>query len=168
MKAFRDRSSPPDGGGICIFVDPETGQSFRHPYIGQVELQVRNFYRANQRPIKQGFALMVEDRICQDTPGADCIEVEDYKPPSQLSLLERTIQFGRAMIEWARSGFTCVSPEQYRERFQTCTVDDGSGDPCPEWNGEATFGYGKCGACGCTRVKLFLATEKCPKHKWKI
>lgn len=39
---------------------------------------------------------------------------------------------------------------------------------CPWWDAKAYFGLGKCGLCGCTSGKLYLAASQCPENppKW--
>ena len=64
-----------------------------------------------------------------------------------------------ATAKWAASGFQIVDQTQYAARVAAC-------DSCPQWDSAARFGLGKCRACGCTRFKRWLATEKCPLSKW--
>jgi hypothetical protein len=65
------------------------------------------------------------------------------------------------MIGFANSGFKTVSAAKYYERKAIC-------EACEHWQGEAMFGYGKCGKCGCASVKLAIASESCVMNppKW--
>ena len=64
-----------------------------------------------------------------------------------------------ATAKWVASGFKVTSQTQYAARVAAC-------DACPKWDSSARFGLGKCQACGCTRFKRWLASEKCPLGKW--
>ena len=49
-----------------------------------------------------------------------------------------------------------VTEAEYRTRSAVC-------EPCEFWDGSARAGLGKCSApgCGCTKLKRWLATERC-------
>lgn len=61
--------------------------------------------------------------------------------------------------KWAKAGFPIVSGEVLSERKGICAA-------CEFWNADAFGGLGRCGKCGCSGVKLRLATSKCPLKKW--
>lgn len=73
--------------------------------------------------------------------------------PSHAELLGNVASAG---ARWAAAGFPLVSDEAYRMRSAACAA-------CPLWDGAARMGLGKCNApgCGCTKLKRWLATEKC-------
>jgi len=54
-----------------------------------------------------------------------------------------------------------VTEEEYAARSVAC-------ESCPHWDGAARAGFGKCNApgCGCTKLKRYLTTERCPLGKW--
>jgi hypothetical protein len=81
--------------------------------------------------------------------------------PEEPTALEMAQNFGGAMLRWARAGFRTASAETAAARAAICA-------DCEFWAKDARFGLGKCRAkgCGCTSLKLWLATEKCPKGKW--
>lgn len=56
---------------------------------------------------------------------------------------------------------TLVSEERFLQVLQCC-------ESCSYWDDDARRGYGKCNApgCGCTRMKLHIATEACTKGGW--
>lgn len=68
--------------------------------------------------------------------------------------------FAAAMARVSAAAFNgrqvWVSEAEYRARLATCNT-------CELWDGEARLGLGKCKApkCGCSRFKLWLATEQC-------
>ncbi len=78
------------------------------------------------------------------------------------TLAEMTANFAGAMGDWARAGFPLAPIEVAKERRDTCEL-------CEFWDGAARMGLGKCNSakCGCTRLKFFLATSRCPEGKWK-
>lgn len=83
---------------------------------------------------------------------------EQLKEPSPAEMAQN---FVGAMAKWASSGFALVPREVYEARTAICLA-------CEFWDGAARLGLGKCKApgCGCTGMKRFLVTEKCPKDKW--
>lgn len=74
------------------------------------------------------------------------------------TLPELAANFTEAMGKWAAKGFKTVSLDVYENRLAIC-------GKCSFWDKDGWLGYGKCNApkCGCTRFKLWLATETC-KH----
>lgn len=76
--------------------------------------------------------------------------------PSQMAA-----NFLTATSAWASAGFPVVTQAQYQARLAVC-------GQCVFWNPSARLGLGKCTQphCGCTKFKLWMATEKCPIDKW--
>lgn len=77
------------------------------------------------------------------------------------SLRELSANFADAIARWSASGFKTATQDEYDSRAQIC-------DGCDRWDAKARLGLGKCSApgCGCTAMKRWLATEKCPLGKW--
>lgn len=78
--------------------------------------------------------------------------------PTLPELLARGMEaFGR----WVAAGLPIVSEELRQERGKIC-------QQCPFWDGAARWGLGSCNhaACGCTQLKWWLRTERCPAGKW--
>jgi len=77
------------------------------------------------------------------------------------SIADLASNFATAISRWTAAGFSTVTREQYDARAAVC-------DACEYWDGNARLGLGKCGApgCGCTAMKRWLSTEKCPLGKW--
>ena len=67
-----------------------------------------------------------------------------------------------ALRRWRGSGFAMTPGRERRIRSAICAV-------CPHWHGLGNLGLGECRApgCGCTRAKIWLATEACPLGKWR-
>jgi len=63
--------------------------------------------------------------------------------------------FNKAMLGWAKAGFKVVKREVYEHRQAICSA-------CEFWRPDARLGTGMCIKCGCSGVKLWLATSKCP------
>ena len=70
--------------------------------------------------------------------------------------------FAEAVKEWAGAGFAVASRETAMARGSTC-------GQCDLWDAAARLGLGKCNSpkCGCTMLKWFLASSRCPEGKWK-
>jgi len=72
-------------------------------------------------------------------------------PPS---LLQKTKNFSKAIINHACDGFTRVSEEEFKVRLDIC-------NECEQRDGMV------CKICGCfLNVKASWKSEKCPLHKW--
>lgn len=82
-------------------------------------------------------------------------------PPKEPTASELAANFGSALAKWSVAGFPVVSREIYEARASACA-------PCEFWNATARLGLGKCThkKCGCTKMKRWLVTEKCPLGKW--
>jgi len=79
--------------------------------------------------------------------------------PSTINLAKN---FGKAMLNYAKSGFKNVTTEQYKDRLKVCQGDD-INNPCEHYDN------GRCKHvdCGCfLSKKAWLATENCPIGKW--
>jgi len=76
------------------------------------------------------------------------------------SLINKALNFGDAIFEWAGSGFKTVSDEKINDRFSICRT-------CEFWDEKGFLNTGKCKKCGCsTELKLKLSTSTCPIGKW--
>ena len=65
----------------------------------------------------------------------------------------------KAAWAWAAAGLPVVTQLVYDGRRAIC-------DACEHWDATAFLGMGKCKACGCSSLKLWLATSRCPLKKW--
>jgi len=81
--------------------------------------------------------------------------------PPEPTVAELASNFSAALARWASSGFAVVTREQHAERMSACSS-------CEHWRPRERLGLGVCRApgCGCTRLKHWLATERCPLGLW--
>jgi hypothetical protein len=154
MVTIQHRNNVPPGGG-WIYIQPESGMAFKHPDLMHVKRMVKAHRIANNYPVGVNFDQEIEESICNSRPEL-CF---DNTPLADLTFFERVAKFASASIQWAASGFKVVNSHQYNQRLATC-------QQCEKWHGEKAFGLGQCGSCGCSGVKLFMVTEKCPLNKW--
>lgn len=148
---------PRNGRGYWIYVDPETGQEFKHPYFDQLRSMASKHRLANNLPIGVEWRAQFEENVCKNTPDVECY---DTTPPPKPTLSDLVKSAFSATVKWAKDGFRVVSDEKLIERRTIC-------EGCDFWAGDgAYFGLGKCAKCGCSGLKLFLPTEKCPIRKW--
>jgi hypothetical protein len=66
-----------------------------------------------------------------------------------------------AVADWAAAGFALAGEVDLKARLTAC-------EACPLWDPAARAGLGRCkhGACGCSKFKRWLASERCPAGKW--
>jgi hypothetical protein len=159
MKVPNPSKVPP--GGAYHYTDPETGESFSHPYFGQLRNLASAHRQANGLPIPVNFDEQFENNVCEHTPTANCVPDSENTSPGQLAA-----RAARALTNWARSGFKTARGEALAARQRICMGDLTDGTPaCSYWHG-TTFLQGRCKRCGCRSSKLFLASESCPIGKW--
>lgn len=65
-----------------------------------------------------------------------------------------------SMKNWAKSGFKRVKMAELDRRLAICRG-------CEFWQENGNYSLGRCDKCGCTKYKLYLATESCPIGKWE-
>lgn len=83
--------------------------------------------------------------------------------PTDAPILTKLFRLRHELTAWARAGLPLAPREQRRARLAIC-------QQCEFYAPAGNFGLGECKApgCGCTRLKLALATSKCPltPPKW--
>ena len=72
------------------------------------------------------------------------------------TISEMSKSLASSMVGWAKAGFALASDEVKDERLSICRG-------CEFWKEGK---YGRCMKCGCSGIKLWLASEKCPIGKW--
>lgn len=92
---------------------------------------------------------------------ADCPHLTGTPQPAVITFAQLTSELKAALWEWAKAGFPVADERVIARRRALCVA-------CPEWDGAARLGAGKCGKCGCTQFKFWLETEKCPLRKWDL
>jgi len=83
------------------------------------------------------------------------------KLPQEPTAIELAANFSSAVSKWIKAGFPVVPKEQFDARSAVCAS-------CEFWDNQARMGLGKCThkRCGCTKMKRWIATERCPIGKW--
>lgn len=153
-------------GGYCRYRDPDDGWEFAHPYYDHVKNEAFRHRTSSNLEIPTDWDFFFDQAYCKSTPQA-CVEIQTIPESSPLSKTQLAINFARSMGQWAMSGFKIASAEVLKERHAQCEGDIEGGIPrCPHfasWNG---FSIARCGKCGCSMLKTYIATEKCPIGKW--
>ncbi len=103
--------------------------------------------------------LLIEADVCarihaEHPPGLSIAVTPEISFPS---LPELARNFLSATARWITAGLPVVDRAQFEQRVTVCKT-------CPEWLGDALIP--RCRKCGCTALKPWLATEKCPLGKW--
>lgn len=159
-------SVPP--GGYWRFRDPDLPDAppIAHPYYTQVKARAHAQRVAANLPIPIQWDDWFDMQVCQGTPQG-CFEVPATPAePEESSWLKLAAQFTFAMVAWAKQGFPITPWEVYRARHETC-AGSSTTPRCQRFSYFTGTGLAKCGACGCSMLKLYLRTSKCPLNKWK-
>lgn len=81
--------------------------------------------------------------------------MEDNKEPN---LIDKAKNLGSAITDWAtKDGFKKVTEEQFKIRKNICSN-------CPHWDNTAFSNVGRCKLCGCSVMKLYIPSSKCPDN----
>ncbi len=81
--------------------------------------------------------------------------------PVEPKLIDQAANLTKALSKWAKSGFKVANKKTISIRKSNC-------ESCEFWKHNGNMGLGKCNhaECGCTKVKWWLESEKCPVGKW--
>lgn len=153
MRKVRDNSAGAIGG-LWIWKHPETGFVVRHSNYAGCRIEVKRFLRANNYPIGGNFEEEFEENLCANGAPNLC---EEFIPPT---LLEKMSAFAQALY---RAG------KQWREPMVTADVLQERRDICEACNfygGSTSILRVACQKCGCTSLKQFLTSSRCPIGKW--
>jgi hypothetical protein len=164
MKRPTQRGVVPPGG-YCRYVDPDAGFECKHPYYDTVKTQARLGRVKHGLPIPFDWDAWFDNEYCKSTPTA-CVDVGEVPVETAPNWVTLALQFGHSMVGWAMSGFKVVTWEEFKERYSTCTGND-TKPRCPQFTNFKAFGIPRCGACGCSSIKLAIRNAVCPKGKWK-
>lgn len=154
MKFFKLQSMVPPNGGWW-WVHPESGRKLDGSSYNVLMDEIRRFCRANNYPIPPGLDQDVINVICERTPEF----CSDGDPPT---VKDRLGMFMRAIVEWVGTGAKVTTHEQFEERLAQCKA-------CQYYNGSSSITTIACRKCGCSKLKLFLASEQCPlpEPRWQ-
>lgn len=140
--------------GQFQMVHPISGARFRKHYVEGVQAMYLEHCEANGYPIPSQQEMI--EIICKSSPAPQLCYDSDEPP-----FVEKARTFLSDLGRWALSGFKVTTQEQLDARLEVCQA-------CPYWGG-TTGGQlvsSRCGKCGCSGLKLALATSKCPLGKW--
>ena len=162
----------PNAALVTTLCPPDTGRSFivtleDSPTIQELFVEGKPVYKcsilgnlcafAMRRPGSVIRDLAVSDSFTLASPVGVTLEHEVTTPlPSGIDM---TKNFGSSILAWAVSGFPVVDRQTFTARLANCAA-------CPFWKPRARFTLGKCEKCGCTKLKHWLATERCPDKRW--
>ena len=86
--------------------------------------------------------------------------MENRKVPN---LVDKARSLGTAVTDWVtQDKFSKVTDEQFQARKTICLS-------CPNWDNTGYNNTGKCKLCGCSVMKLYIPSAKCPDHppRWQ-
>ena len=103
-------------------------------------------------------AQLVESDAFECPYGLEAASFDALAPPTVVGLVKN---FTKAAGVWAAAGFPVVSKGVFTARLTICRT-------CSLWDEDGYAGAGRCrhGSCGCTKLKHWVKTEKCPLELW--
>jgi len=155
MKKVRDNASGAIGG-FWIWKHPETGHVVRHSNYAGCRNEVKVFLRANSFPITSQFEEEFEQNLCANGAANLC---EEFIPPT---LLEKATSLGRALYQAAKQWREPLcTAEELESRREICKG-------CNYFSGSTSLLKVSCQRCGCSGLKIALASSRCPlpEPKW--
>lgn len=149
---------------ICVFILNEWPRISRHKAIRSsifsthrgaivIPYQMRGGSVAAYLPTSVGSCGAVEPFDFENPP-SDVV----YAPEDK-ALLQKAGKLSKALFDWAKAGFALAPADVCTQRKSIC-------QGCEFWKGDGFNGMGKCTKCGCSGVKLKLATSSCPIGMW--
>ena len=157
---------------VTTLCPPDTGRSFLvtlgdEPTIQEIHVDGEPVYKcsilgtlcafAKRRPGSVFRDIAISDSFTLSAPvGVTLAHEATTVMPGGIDMVRN---FGAAAMAWVASGFQIVPKETFTARLAICAA-------CPFWKPRARFSLGKCDKCGCTKLKHWLATERCPDKRW--
>lgn len=140
---------------MWTYTHAETGTKMTASSFENLLIKAKAWHRTNNFPIPHDFGQIIAEQICAVAPDF-CYSTE---PPT---LAEKLRTVAAAMKNWIRQRAPIASAEVILERQSIC-------ESCELFGGVRSVGFVSCGRCGCTGLKVYLATEKCPlpEPRWK-
>lgn len=163
MKRPKSRGTVPLGG-LCRYIDPDEGFRISHPYWDFCKARAKDERIRRGLPIPFNWDAMFEEGFCKGTPQA-CDDLPEAPSESSPNWMSLAVQFGTSLGRWVLAGLPLVSWDVFKTRHVKCTGDE-TNERCPHFTKFSKLGFTKCGKCGCSSVKLYLATERCPIGRW--
>jgi len=126
--------------------------------------------RAAERP--EGY---VEDVLSKGRVDGDFLEIDDVAYAGLVEKYQGGVLFpeptlrdvlvnaSTALARFIKAGCPVLSQEDIHRRSAVCTGKH-EARPCSEWSTDGLYAH--CALCGCSKLKMWLATEKCPLGKW--
>ena len=152
---------PPDDGRTFIVTLDDA------PTVREVLVDGKPIYKSSILGSHCAFAIRRAGTIERDLAISDSfetvipadiklsVEISD-ELPSGFDMMKN---FTASALAWAASGFLLVNKVKFDQRMNVCKA-------CPFWEPRARFTLGKCEKCGCTKLKQWLVTERCPDGRW--
>jgi hypothetical protein len=153
------------GWWVC---DPDTGATINGNSYRVLCAKLHEHRRANNLPDNPA---LVEDivhaQVCAREAEAYCSEWGTGTAPAadpHIPISQLAVNFTTEMLRFAKGGFKIVSEAEFRRRLAVCRSKT-----CGyRFDENANGGAGKCTKCGCTKLKHWLATSRCPVGKWQL
>jgi len=154
----------PPGG--WRWMHPETGTMIYggnfDVLIGNIRLFLRNNNFPPIRDLEQMVLEWLDEDIQRKAAAKGLPPVSFIKTEAPPSLAQQARTFAYSMAQWVKAGMKVVPQEILAQRRGLC-------EACSYWQGDSAYGMGRCRKCGCSGVKLYLVSTRCPLEppKWR-
>jgi hypothetical protein len=151
MMRLKHRNKVPPGGYFA-WKCPKHGTIIKRPSMMRIEMAVKPYCAANKLP--QLTKEEIEANVCEQMPDL-CYDYD--APPLARQAYNAAMELGK----WAAHKFEVADKPLLEQRLSIC-------GKCRFWSGVegGPLIKGRCGKCGCSGVKLGMATSRCPIGQW--
>lgn len=140
-------------GGFWV-IDPDTQFKVESTNYKVLKSKWIAHRKANDLPFNQ-VEDWIHDQMCSHDPGGYCTD-GTFPRSSVPQMIKSTLVAG---AQFVASGGKMATEEVVKQRTEIC-------NSCQFWDSYALGGTGRCNVCGCSKIKLHLPNENCPKGKW--
>lgn len=160
LSPINPQETPPGG---WRWRHPETGYLVHSSTATGLISAARAFLHENNYPVPADLEQRIWQWMNEDVQRdmekrglPPFVFLHNTEPPT---LLDRARSFAWAAKDWMRSGMPVTTHDVVQSRLETCRT-------CGYWSGESSPFHTACRKCGCTGIKMWMATSRCPIGKW--
>ena len=140
-------------GGFWV-IDPDTGFKVEAGNYKVLKAKWLSHRQSNNLPVTL-VESWIHEQMCARDPGGYC--TDGTVPQATIPQMIKNALVAGA--KYVASGGAMATPDVVAKRTEIC-------NGCEYWDRYALGGTGRCKVCGCSKIKLHMPLESCPKNKW--